>query len=193
MGAPMTLALQTSGRETKVRLLGILNSRPFRVTTHPLPVAFAYYLSMFAFFLTFALGFAMDHMWLMDLINLAFLFASTLFWWPIVGLDPIPHWQMSHGAKLANLLLGVPLESFLALALLSTTRPAASIYSLGSTHAGAGILWVGAEFFTFLALIPVFVQWVRFEERKGARYDAQLDAEMAAAQVDQAGSAAVID
>src|ERR1039457_7255900 len=147
MGAPMTLALQTSGRDTKVRLLGILNSRPFRVVSHPVPVWFAYYFSIFAFFLTFALGFAMDHMWLMDLINLAFLFASTLFWWPIVGLDPIPHWPMSHGAKMANLLIGVPIESFLALALLSTTRPAAPIYTLGSTHAGAAILWVGAEFF----------------------------------------------
>ena len=193
MGAPMTLALQTSGRDTKVRLLGILNSRPFRVVSHPVPVWFAYYFSMFAFFLTFALGFAMDHMWLMDLINLVFLFASTLFWWPIVGLDPIPHWPMSHGAKMANLLIGVPIESFLALALLSTTRPAAPIYTLGSTHAGAGILWVGAEFFTFLALIPVFVQWVRFEERKGARYDAQLDAEMAAAQAERAGPPAAVD
>jgi putative membrane protein len=193
MGAPMTLALQTSGRDTKVRLLGILNSRAFRMVSHPVPVWFAYYFSMFAFFLTFALGFAMDHMWLMDLINLVFLFASTLFWWPIVGLDPIPHWTMSHGAKMANLLIGVPIESFLALALLSTTSPAAPVYSLASTHAGAGILWVGAEFFTFLALIPVFVQWVRFEERKGARYDAQLDAEMAAAQAEPAGPAATVD
>jgi uncharacterized membrane protein len=73
---------------------------------------------------------------------------------------------------------------------LSTTSPAAPIYSLGSTHAWAGILWVGAEFFTFLALIPVFVQWVRFEERKGARYDAQLDAEMAGTQT---GPAATLD
>ena len=110
-----------------------------------------------------------------------------------MGLDPIPHWPMSHGAKMANLLIGVPIESFLALALLSTTRPAAPIYTLGSTHAGAGILWVGAEFFTFLALIPVFVQWVRFEERKGARYDAQLDAEMAAAPAEPAGPAATVD
>ena len=193
MGAPMTLALQTSGRDTKVRLLAILNSRAFRMVSHPVPVWFAYYFSMFAFFLTFALGFAMDHMWLMDLINLVFLFASTLFWWPIVGLDPIPHWPMSHGAKMANLLIGVPIESFLALALLSTTSAAAPVYSLASTHAGAGILWVGAEFFTFLALIPVFVQWVRVEERKGARYDAQLDAEMAAAEAEPAGPAATVD
>ncbi len=191
MGAPMTLALQTSGRDTKVRLLGLLNSRPFRLMTHPLPVAVAYYFSMFAFFLTVALGFAMDHMWVMDLINLAFLFTATLFWWPIVGLDPIPHWHMSHGAKLANLLIGVPIESFLGLALLSATRPAAPIYTVAGTHSGGALLWIGAELFTFLALIPVFVQWVRLEERKGARYDAQLDAEMAAQQVERSGPAVV--
>jgi putative membrane protein len=180
MGAPMTLALQTSSRSGKVRLLATLNSGPFRVLTHPIPVWILYYISMFAFFLTFALGFAMSHMWVMDLVNLAFLFASTLFWWPIVGLDPIPHWQMSHGVRMANLLIGVPIESFLALALLNNSRPAASMYTLSSTHSGAAILWIGAELFTVIALIPVFLQWVRFEERKGARYDAQLDAELAA-------------
>ncbi len=176
MGAPMTLALQTSSRAGKVRLLSFLNSRPFQVLTHPLPVWLLYYFSMFAFFLTFALGFAMNHMWVMDLINLSFFFASTLFWWPIVGLDPIPHWQMSHGLRMANLMVGIPIESFLGLALLSSTRPAASMYTLSSTHAGGSLLWIGAELLTFLALIPVFVQWVRFEERKGLRYDAQLDA-----------------
>ena len=60
MGAPMTLALQTSSRSGKVRLLALLNSRPFKVLTHPLPVWFLYYFSMFAFFLTFALNFAME-------------------------------------------------------------------------------------------------------------------------------------
>ncbi len=177
MGAPMTLALQTSSRAGKVRLLSLLNSRPFQVLTHPLPVWFLYYFSMFAFFLTFALGFAMDHMWLMDLINVGFLFASTLFWWPIVGLDPVPHWQMGYGLRMVNLVIGVPIESFLGLALLSSTHAAASMYTLDSTHAGGAILWIGAELFTFLALIPVFIQWVRFEERKGLRYDAQLEAQ----------------
>ena len=148
--------------------------------THPLPVWFLYYFSMFAFFLTFALDFAMTHMWVMDLVNVGFFLASTLFWWPLVGVDPIPHWKMSHGVRMGSLLIGIPVESFLALALLSETRPAASMYTLASTHSGAAILWIGAELFTVLALIPVFVQWVRFEERKGARFDAQQDAEMAA-------------
>ncbi len=154
MGAPMTLALQTSGRATKIGLLRILNSRPFKVLSHPLPVWFLYYFTMFAFFLTVALEFAMTHMWVMDLINIGFLFGATLFWWPVVGIDPIPHWKMSHGARMVNLLIGVPIESFLALALLASTRPAAAMYSLPSTHAGAGILWVGAEVLTFVAPDP---------------------------------------
>lgn len=54
------------------------------------------------------------------------------------------------------------------------------MYTVGSTHAGAAILWIGAELFTFLALIPIFFQWVGFEERKSARFDAQQDAEMTA-------------
>jgi putative membrane protein len=191
MGAPMTLALQTSSRSGKVRLLSILNSGPFMVLTHPLPVWALYYFSMFAFFLTSALNFAMLHMWVMDLVNLGFLFASTLFWWPLVGVDPVPHWKMSYGVRMGNLLIGVPIESFLALALLSETRPAASMYTVASSHSGAAILWIGAELFTFLALIPIFFQWVRFEERKTARLEAQLDAEAAAQE--RAGHAGVGD
>ena len=181
LGAPMTLALQTSGRATKVRLLRVLNSRVFKWWSHPIPTAAVFYVSMFAFFLTSAVDVAMNHMWLMDVVNVAFLVAAMHFWWPIVGIDLIPHWPMSHGMKMVSLLIGVPIESFLALALLASVRPAASMYSLSSTHAGAGILWIGAEAFTFLALIPVFLQWLRFEGRRTARIDAELDAAYAAA------------
>ena len=181
LGAPMTLALQTSSRPVKVRLLRVLNSHVFKWWSHPVPSAAVYYLAMFAFFLTSAVDVAMRHMWLMDLVNIAFLVASLHFWWPIVGVDHIPHRPMGHGAKMLALLIGVPVESFLALALLSSTRPVASMYTVGSTHAGAAILWIGAEALTFLALIPVFVQWLRFEGRRTARIDAELDAAYAEA------------
>ncbi|HEY5110342.1 MAG TPA: cytochrome c oxidase assembly protein [Acidimicrobiales bacterium] len=181
LGAPMTLALQTSSRPVKVRMLGVLNSRVFKWWSHPVPTAAVYYFAMFAFFLTSGIDVAMQHMWVMDVVNIAFLVASLHFWWPIVGIDNIPHWPMSHGAKMVALLIGVPIESFLALALLTSTRPVASMYTVGSTHAGAGILWIGAEVFTFLALIPVFIQWLRFEGRRTARIDAELDATYAEA------------
>ncbi len=181
LGAPMTLALQTSSRRVKVRMLRVLNSQAFKWWSHPIPTAAAYYVAMFAFFLTTGIDVAMRHMWVMDLVNIMFLVASLHFWWPIVGIDYIPHWPMSHGGKMVALLIGVPIESFLALALLTSTRPVASMYTVGSTHAGAGILWIGAEIFTFLALIPVFVQWLRFEGRRTVRIDAELDDAYAAA------------
>jgi putative copper resistance protein D len=176
LGAPMTLALQTSKRPTKRFLLRVLHSRPFALISHPIPVFFLYYLSMYAFFLTGALNYAMDHMWLMDLINLGFLGGATLFWWPMVGLDPIPHWRMTPGFKLLNLLIGVPVESFLGIALMMMGAPAASMYTLGSTHYGGGVLWVGTELATFGALVPIFVQWSRTDLRNARRVDARIDA-----------------
>jgi putative copper resistance protein D len=118
----------------------------------------------------------MDHMWLMDVINLGFLFGATLFWWPMVGIDPIPNGRMNPGFKLINLLVGVPVESFLGIAILYGTSPLASMYTLSSSHTGGGVLWAATEVATIIAIIPIFVEWSRADERAGRRLDAQLDA-----------------
>ena len=179
MGAPMTLILQTSSRRAKTAWLRIFHSKWFAVLSHPLVVWVLYYGVMLAFFLTPTIGFAMSHMWLMDLINLGFLFGATLFWWPMIGLDPIPRWGASYPLRMVNLLIGVPLESFLAIALLSSRQTIAPMYSLSSTHAGAGVLWVLTELLTVAAVIPIYFQWMASEDRKTAREDARLDAEAA--------------
>ena len=179
MGAPMTLILQTSSRRTKTRWLRLFHSQGFAVLSHPLVVWVLYYGVMLAFFLTPLIGFAMNHMWLMDIINLSFLFGATLFWWPMIGLDPIPRWGASYPIRMVNLLIGVPLESFLAIALLSSRQTIAPMYSLASTHAGAGVLWVLSELLTVAAVIPIYFQWMASEDRKTAREDARLDAEAA--------------
>ena len=175
MGAPMTLILQTSSRRTKTVWLRIFHSQAFAVLSHPLTVWVLYYGVMLAFFLTPAIGFAMNHMWVMDLINLGFLFGATLFWWPMIGLDPIPRWGANYPLRMVNLLIGVPLESFLAIALLSSRETIAPMYSLSSTHTGAGVLSILSELLTVIAVI----QWMASEDRKTAREDARLDAEAA--------------
>ena len=145
LGAPSTLLLQTAGRATKKRWLAVLRSRPFAIATHPVLVWFFYFGAMFAFFLSPLLNFAMEHMALMDAINLAFLLGGTFYWWPMVGLDPIVHWRMGYGARLANLALGVPFESFLGIAIMSQRAPIASMYTLSSTRAGGALLWAATE------------------------------------------------
>ncbi len=177
LGAPSTLLLQTAGRTTKSWWLKILHSRPFTLVSHPVSVWFLYFGLMYVFFLTPFIGFAMAHMEVMDVVNLTFLFGATLYWWPVVGLDPIPRWKMGYGARMVTLALGVPVEAFLGIALLNDSKPAASIYTLSSTHAGGGLLWVLSELFTVGALVPIFFQWMRSEDRQAARDDARLDAE----------------
>jgi putative membrane protein len=176
LGAPMTLLLQTSKRPTKRLALRGLHSLPFRIVSNPVPVFFLYYLSMYAFFLSGALGYAMDNMWLMDLINLGFLGGATLFWWPMVGIDPTPGGGMNPGFKIINLLIGIPVESFLGIALLEKKAPVAVMYSLATTHTGGGVLWAATEIATVGALLPIYLEWTRADARAARRIDARLDA-----------------
>ena len=173
LGAPSTLLLQTASRRTKRRWLAILGSPPFAVLTHPISVWFLYFGFMFAFFLSSLINLAMHHMALMDLLQRD-LPAGRL---PLLVAhgrpDPIRHWKMGYGARMVNVLLGGPPEVILGLAILSARTPIASMYSLSSTHAGGGLLWISTEFVTIAAFIPIFWQWMRSDQRAAARADAQ--------------------
>lgn len=175
LGAPSTLLLQTSSRRVKSAWLGVLRSRPFALLTFPVVVWALYFGAMFGFFLTSLINTAMMHAWLMDAMNVTFLFGGTLYWWPMVGLDPIVHWRMGYGARMVNVLLGGPPEVILGLAILSSQKPIASMYSLSSTHAGGGLLWISTEAATLIGFIPIFWQWIRADERAGRRADARAD------------------
>ncbi|MCU1493203.1 MAG: integral rane protein [Acidimicrobiaceae bacterium] len=184
LGAPSTLLLQTAARPTKERWLRILNSKPFAVISHPLSAWVLYYGAMYMFFLTPIVGYSMNHMALMDLINLGFLGGATLFWWPTIGVDPVPHWKLGYGARMLNLFIGVPVETWLGVALMNESRLAAHVdapmYSLASVHSGGSLLWMFSELASAGAILPIFIQWMRSEDRKAARADAALDAEEAA-------------
>jgi putative membrane protein len=175
MGAPSTLLLQTAQRRTKTRWLSVLRSRPFAVLTYPVTVWTLYFGIMFIFFLTPLINFAMNNMALMDVINLVFLLGGCLYWWPLVGIDPIVHWKMGYGARMFSILIGAAPETFLGVVILSQSLPIASMYSLSSTHAGGGLLWVSTEFATFIGFVPIFFQWSRSEDRIAARADARAE------------------
>jgi cytochrome c oxidase assembly factor CtaG len=176
LGAPSTLLLQTASRRTKVRWLAILRSRPFAALTHLATVWALYFGMMFVFFLTPFINVAMHDMALMDLMNVVFLFGGCLYWWPMVGLDPVIHWRMGYGARMLNVLAGAAPETLLGLAILSAGSPVASMYTLASTHSGGALLWVSSELATVAGFVPIFVQWMRSDERQASRADARADA-----------------
>jgi putative membrane protein len=191
LGAPSTLLLQTSSRSTKERWLRFLRSRPFAVISHPLSAWVLYFGAMIVFFLSPMINIAMHHMDLMDLINVLFLLGGTLYWWPMVGIDPILHWKMNYGGRMLNILLGTGIEAFLGVAIIASAHPIASMYSLASTRSGGALLWVSTEFVTLGAFLPIFIQWMHSEERIASRYESTLDRDSAPQLLEQpAGSAA---
>jgi putative membrane protein len=191
LGAPSTLLLQTSSRGTKERWLRFLKSRPFAIISHPLSAWALYFGTMFVFFLSALVNVAMNHMYLMDFINVTFLLGGTLYWWPMVGIDPIMHWKMNYGGRMLNILLGTGLEAFLGVALIASSHPIASMYTLSSTKSGGALLWVSTEFVTLGAFLPIFLQWMHSEERIALRYESTLDRDSSPQLLDlPAGSAA---
>jgi putative membrane protein len=191
LGAPSTLLLQTASRATKERWLRILRSTPMAVLSHPLSAWVLYFGAMIVFFLSPLINVAMHHMDLMDAINVLFLLGGTLYWWPMVGIDPIMHWKMNYGGRMLNILLGTGIEAFLGVAILASSHPIASMYSLPSTHSGGALLWVSTEFVTLGAFLPIFIQWMHSEERIAARYESTIDRDGAPQLLEQpAGSAA---
>ena len=176
MGAPSTLYLQTTTRAHKERWLAVLRSRPFKVLTHPALVAFLYYGVMFIFFLTSLINVAMTHMWLMDIINVFFLGGGLLFWWPMVGIDPIIHWKLGFGARMFFVLVGSAIDAFLGVAILNLSHPIASMYTVASSHAGGGLIWAGTDVLAVTAFLPIYRQWMRSEERAAKRLDRRFEA-----------------
>lgn len=181
LGAPSTLLLQTASRNTKQRWLHVLRSWPFAALTNPVLVWFLYFGVMLVFFLTPLVGYSMQHMALMDVMNVLFLLGGTLFWWPMVGVDPILHWRMTYPVRMIALLLGSGLEAFLGIAIMAERRPEASMYTLASTHAGGALLWISVDIVNVAAFVPIFLQWARSEDRAAARADARVARDAATA------------
>lgn len=181
MGAPLTLALPSSSQRTAAFLLKVLRGAPARLLSHPV-VAFAGLMgTMYVYFLTPLYGYSQAHPVLQAYLQLHFLLAGCLFWWPVVGKDQLPR-RFGFGTRFVLVLLSVPFNAVLGLVIAGMGRP---LYPAGNTLAdtrsGGNVLWGLLVVFTVVALALLFVQWAREEERRAVRADRQLDAALAAA------------
>lgn len=171
LGAPMTLWLQAMPRRGKSVLLAVLHSKIVSFLTHP-AVAFTVGMgTMYLYFLTPLYAISERHPLFHDYTHLHFLLAGCLYWWPIVGLDPMPR-RLSYPARLAMLGLAIPFNAFLGVAIMNMSHSIdPAIHTLSDTHTGGAILWGFGELFTILGLAAVFVQWAGAEERLARRAD----------------------
>ncbi|MCA1710864.1 MAG: cytochrome c oxidase assembly protein [Actinobacteria bacterium] len=187
LGAPVTLALRTLPAGGRGGLLALLHSRFVRVLTFPLVPWLLFVGSPFALYFSGWYPATLEHAWLHELLHAHFLAVGCLFFWPLVGLDPIPG-RASYPFRLLLLAATLPFHAFLGVAIMSVPDDgrgliAAAHYlplrgvqgAVFQQQVGGGALWASGDLVGLLFLAVTLSQWMRASEREAAREDRRLD------------------
>lgn len=183
LGAPITLALRASqpdgARRTMVR---VLRSRPVAVLSHPIVTWSALAIALVGTHFTSFYELALDHPPIHDLEHLLYLATSLLFWWPVLGVDPI-RWRLPHAGRLLYVFLMAPVQAIVGLVVMSAREVlyphylhvASGLGPLADQRAAGALMWVTSEVAMVGAVVAVAVDWFRHEERLARRVDARLE------------------
>lgn len=184
LGAPVTLALRTLPVRPRRTLVALLHSRAARVLSFPL-VAYAIFVANpFVLYFTGLYRLTLEHAWLHELSHLHFMATGCLFFWPLLGLDPLPgRWPYPGRALL--MLLSTPFHAVLGLTIMQSKDlvggdwyPALHL-SWADPHAdqvlSGGILWAGGEVVSVTMLAVLVTQWMRAADKEAHRVDRKLD------------------
>ncbi len=182
LGAPITLAMQASARPTQVRIGKALRSAPVRLLTHPLVALALFTLSLFALYYTPIYELSLTNELVHQLVHLHFFVAGSVFFWAVIGLDPVSH-RIPYGWRLLLVMLTVPFHAFLGLAMMSGDQPiAADHYAsierptdaspMADQRTAAGVMWVMGDLTGLIAGGVVLAQWMAYENRSTRRADA---------------------
>lgn len=187
LGAPVTLALRTMPRRPRRLLLDLLHSRVVGVLTFPLVPWLLFVGSPFALYFSGWYAATLQHPLLHDLLHLHFLVVGSLFFWPLLGIDPVPG-RVSHPFRMLMLFATLPFHAFLGVAIMSVPdngngliAPEHYLPLVGRATAvfqqqvGGGLLWASGDIVGLLFLFVVLAQWMRASEREAAREDRRLD------------------
>ncbi|MEU8230994.1 cytochrome c oxidase assembly protein [Actinoplanes sp. NPDC048967] len=184
LGAPVTLALRTLPAANRKVLLAVLHSGAARVLTFPL-VAFGIFVANpFVLYFTGLYRATLEHAWLHEFIHVHFIVTGCLFFWPLLGLDPLPN-RWPYPARALLMVLSVPFHTVLGLTIMqSKTLLGGDWYpSLGLDWSNpwndqvvaGGILWAGGEIVSVTMLGILVLQWIKQSEREAKRIDRALD------------------
>lgn len=184
LGAPVTLALRTLPVRYRKMLLAVLHSGVVRVLTFPL-VAFGLFIANpFVLYFTGLYRATLEHAWLHEFIHVHFIVTGCLFFWPLLGLDPLPN-RWPYPARALLMVLSVPFHTVLGLTIMqSKTLLGGDWYPnlhlswmnpVDDQVTAGGILWAGGEIVSVTMLGILVLQWIKQSEREAKRIDRALD------------------
>jgi putative copper resistance protein D len=185
LGAPVTLALRALPRRGRGVLQAGLHSRVAKVVTFPVVAGVLFVANPFALYLTGWYEATLRNPVLHDLNHVHFVLVGCLWFWPLLGLDPMPV-RPAYPLRLVAVFATMPLHAFLGVAIMgASTLIAEGFYrEVGRTwgpslakdqEIAGGLLWASGDLVALVVLGALFVQWARASEREAVREDRRLD------------------
>jgi putative copper resistance protein D len=185
LGAPVTLALRALPPRPRRGLLWLLHTPVAKVMSFPLVGFVVLVVSMYGLYFTSLYGLSLRNDLVHETTHAHFLAAGCLFFWPIIGIDPLPG-RLPHWGRLMLLFLTFPLHALLALAIMNYSEVFALDYYLAhprpwgtslltDQHNGGGLMWAAGELVGAVVFVALFAQWSRADERQAKREDRRAD------------------
>lgn len=179
LGAPVTLALRVaSPRIRRSILLPILHSRLVKAVSWP-PVGWAIFAAvMWATHFSPLFNAALENEALHSAEHLLYLGAGALFWWPVVGADPV-RWRLSPIGRMVHLASQMPFNTAVGLAIYFAPAVLYPHYASITRTWGpdpftdqqlAGIvMWGIGDVILLGALVLAVAAWLRADEMHSRR------------------------
>ena len=188
LGAPVTLALRTLPLRPRRVLLAVVHSRVARVLTFPLVAFGLFVVTPFALYFSGLYRLTLANNLVHEALHAHLIVVGCLFFWPLLGLDPLPgRWPYPGRALL--MLVSTPFHTVLGLTVMQSRQLLGGDWYPSLQLAWAdpwtdqrlagGILWAGGELVSVTMLGVLVVQWMRHSDREARRLDRQLDREEA--------------
>ena len=179
LGAPVTLALRAASPSVRrAVLLPVLHSRAVKLVSWP-PIGWTVFAAvMWATHFTPLFNAALEDEGIHAVEHALYLAAGALFWWPVIGADPI-RWRLGPVGRLVYLAAQMPLNTAVGLAIYFAPAILYSHYaSLGGTwgldpltdQQLAGIVMWGVGDVILLGAVVLGVEaWLRGDEKRSRR------------------------
>ena len=185
LGAPITLMLRTLRGTPRRWLLALLHSRVATVLTFAPLTFLLFVISPWALYFTSWYDATLRSVPLHELMHVHLVLVGALFFWPLVGIDPVPG-RVAYPFRLLLVVLTLPFHAFLGVTIMSQeTLIGGSWYRAlpmswlpdpaADQHVAGGILWASGDLVGLVFLGVLFTQWVRSSMREARREDRRLD------------------
>jgi putative copper resistance protein D len=185
LGAPVTLMLRTFPARPRRWLLALLHSRLAAVLSFAPLTFLLFVISPWALYFSSWYDASLHSELVHEFMHLHLVVVGSLFFWPLVGADPVPG-RVAYPFRLLLIVLTLPFHAFLGVTIMSQEQliggswyPSLPMGWLpdpaSDQHLAGGILWGSGDLVGLMFLAVLFTQWVRSSMREAVREDRRLD------------------